>query len=275
MKVSVLISVFSEENPVYFKQAIESIWDFQTMKPFEIILIEDGKLTEGLYEEIRNWKEKIGNSLIIIKNEDNLGLTKSLNIGVEFCKGDFIARMDSDDISSPNRFKLQTDFLLSNPDIDIVGGSIKEFNEFDPCVNIRMYPKSHKEVINFISKASPLAHPSVLFRRNIFDDGNRYCEDYKTSQDIEFWFRLLKKGYKISNISEIALNFRLSNDFAKRRSKKKALNEFKIYWNGILDLYGVSFNLIYPIVRLIIRMLPAFIIEGIYKSNLRNLLNFN
>ena len=129
MSISVLMSVYFKEKAEYFQQSMESIWDNQTLKPFEIILIEDGILTNELYDLIEKWKIKIGDKFKIIPLPRNQGLTKALNIGIEYCKGDFIARMDTDDISAPNRFEKQIDFFKKNSEVDVLGGSIQEFDD--------------------------------------------------------------------------------------------------------------------------------------------------
>ena len=99
------MSVYYKENPIYLKEAIESIYDKQILKPTEIVLVEDGKLTEELYQEINRQKKKLKDILKIVRLEKNSGLGKALNIGVLNCTNELIARMDSDDIAYPNRFK--------------------------------------------------------------------------------------------------------------------------------------------------------------------------
>lgn len=272
-KISVLMSVYNKENPIFFDIALKSIWDDQTVKPSEIILVQDGCVSRELKDVIINWQEKLGKALKLIKNKNNIGLTKSLNKGIMECKGDFIARMDSDDISIPNRFELQIDYFRKNPKIDVLGGSMNEFNEKTTSINIRTYPKSNDKVLKKISISSPICHPSVMFRRRVFDQGNRYDERYKTSQDIDFWFKLLKKGYSFSNLEEVIINFRIKNNFAQRRSLNKAVDEFKIYFNGTISLFGYSYKLIFPVFRLLTRLLPSCFINILYRSKARQILN--
>ncbi len=112
-----------------------------------------------------------------------------------------------------------------------------------------------------------------MFRRNIFDDGNIYPEKYNTSQDVALWFQLLKQGYSMTNLKDVLLYYRISNDFYSRRSIAKAINEFKIYWNGIINLYGFTWKLIYPILRLGFRFSPKFIVRKIYTGRMRKNLN--
>jgi glycosyltransferase involved in cell wall biosynthesis len=272
-KISVLISVYKSEKSNYLEEALKSVWEDQIFKPFEIVLIEDGVLNDELYSVITSYKEKLKEKLKIIKNKQNLGLTKSLNLGLLQCEGDYIARMDSDDISKKDRFLLQVNFLDENPDIDILGGAIKEFHENSDLTKIRNYPTSFEKVKKTIFKRCPLAHPSVMLRRKIFDSGFFYNEKYRTTQDLEFWYRLIENGFKITNLDKVVLLFRVNDDLFKRRSKEKAINEFKIYFFGIIKIYGISYYLIYPFLRLATRFLPKSLIKIIYKSKLRNLIN--
>jgi glycosyltransferase, group 2 family len=270
VEISVLMSVYKSEKPAYFSRSLQSIWDDQILKPDEIILIEDGPLGEELVNIVDSWKLKLGEKLHLIINEQNLGLTKSLNKGLTLAKGKYIARMDSDDISIPERFKLQYEFMESHPEITVVGGCLQEFNDDNDCLGIRHYPISNEKVRKYIYKASPLAHPTVMIRREVFDAGIRYNEQYRTSQDLALWFDILISGRKIANLDNITIKFRRDNDVFKRRSKEKAKNEFKIYISGIRRLFGL-FNLYYffPLSRYLFRLMPISVIRFIYGSNLR------
>ena len=271
MSISVLISVYQSERPEYLNRALQIVWDDQTLKPDEIVLIEDGPLTQNLLNVLDNWKKLLGDKLQLIINEQNLGVTKSLNRGLKVCRGIYIARMDSDDISMPHRFEAQCNYLDTHPDISVVGGSLQEFNADCDNLGIRHYPPSNIEARKYIRKASPLAHPTVMMRREMFDNGLIYDERFRTSQDIALWFDVLASGRKIANLSEVTIKFRRDGDVFKRRSRDKAKNELKIYLHGIKRLYG-TFNpyYIFPIARFIFRMMPVGIVKAIYGSQIRS-----
>lgn len=272
MSISVLMSVYKSEKPTNLQHSLKSIWDDQNLKPDEIILVEDGPLSDELHEIIYAWKDRLNHKFKILVNETNLGLTKSLNRGLKVATSKYIARMDSDDISMPDRFKHQAEFLDENPDIMIVGGSLQEFDSINENLNIRRYPLSNDRVLKYIHKASPLAHPTVMMRRSIFENGLCYDERYRTSQDIALWFDVLRAGYKIANLQEVTIKFRRDEDVFRRRSRDKAKNEFKIYLSGIYHLNGLfTTKYIYPIARYIFRMMPVGIIKVIYGSKLRRL----
>lgn len=270
MKISVLISVYKSEKPAYLDRALQSVWDDQTLRPDEIVLIKDGPLGDDLSQVIDKWHSKLGDNLVILSNETNLGLTKSLNRGLKVVQGEYLARMDSDDISTPDRFKLQTEYLDSHPDIAVVGGALQEFDNENECLNVRHYPQTNEDVIKYIYKASPLAHPTVMMRKSIFTNGLSYNEQFRTSQDIALWFDVLVSGYKIGNIDDVTIKFRRDGDVFKRRSREKAKNELKIYLNGIHRLYGlITWRYVFPLARFCFRMMPVKIVKAIYGSKLR------
>lgn len=270
MTISVLMSVYKNEQAKFLDRALQSVWDDQTLKPNQIVLIEDGPLGSDLRSVIDSWQAKLGSVLCLLKNEVNIGLTKSLNKGIKHIKSELIARMDSDDVSAPDRFKLQHDYFVEHPDIHIIGGSLQEFDENNDCLNIRHYPLSPKAARIYIQKASPLAHPTVMMRRQIFDEGLSYNEKYRTSQDIALWFDALLAGYNISNVPQVTIFFRRDGDVFKRRGREKAWNEFKIYMDGIYKLFGpITPKYIFPIIRLVFRLMPSSVIKYIYGSKAR------
>lgn len=268
--ISVVMSVYKAELPEYLDEALCSIWSQQRLKPDEIILVEDGPLNPGLDLVVDSWKNKLGNKFVVVKNDVNLGLTKSLNKGIALAQCKYIARMDSDDISHPDRFLKQYEYLQSHSDIDVLGGSIQEFNSSEECINIRQYPLTHAEVLTYIHKASPLAHPATMIRKRIFDSGIKYDESYRTSQDIALWFDIISMGGKIANLDNIVLYFRQSDNIFKRRGRSKAVNEFKIYLKGIRRVYGpITLRYLYPCARFVFRLMPERLVAWIYNGKFR------
>ena len=273
MSISVLMSVYKSEKSSYLDRALKSVWNDQTLKPNEIILVEDGPLGEDLNEVVDHWKGRLSDRLVLLCNETNLGLTKSLNKGLKYVRSEYIARMDSDDISDPLRFERQFNYLQEHPEIDVLGGALQEFNDENSNLNVRHYPLTPEQCREYIVKASPLAHPTVMIRRRVFDSGIRYDERFRTSQDIALWFDLLVKGFKIANLPDVTINFRRSGDLFKRRSRNKAFNEFKIYLNGIYRLEGLfSWKYIFPLSRFVFRLMPPLVVKLIYSSRLRSVI---
>ena len=271
MTLSVLMSTYIKEKPQYLNEALNSIWSVQTRMPDQIVLVEDGLLTKELYSIIKKWKKIIGDKFMIVSNKENKGLALALNDGIEVCTGDFIARMDSDDIAMPNRFELEEKFLLEHPNTDIVGGALLEFNDTNSLEKIRHYPQTIQEVRNSIHKASPLGHPTVMFRRSFFDAGHRYNNKYYICEDVTLWFEALVSGAVINNIPDVVLKFRRNDSMMKRRGKQKAWSEFLAYTNGIYMINGLfTYKYIYPFARMVFRLMPSRFIKLIYNSSIRN-----
>lgn len=274
MRITVLLSVYKNEKPEYLSRALSSIWDDQTLKPSQIVLVEDGPIPAELESIVDGLQMRVNvlgfATATVVKLPVNGGLTKALNQGLKYATGDLIARMDSDDIADPKRFERQVAYLEEHPEVDIVGGSLQEFDRENECLNIRHYPLTHEEACRYIVKACPLAHPAVMMRRRIFDEGLWYDERYRMSQDIKLWFDAILAGYRIGNIPEVVLYFRREGDVFRRRSRAKAWNEFKIYMNGIYRMKGLlTPAYIYPIARYCFRLLPPTVVKWIYGSKLR------
>ena len=199
------MSVYKSEKPAYLDRSLQSVWDDQTLKPDEIILVQDGPVGEELETVINKWKEKLAGTLVLLVNVTNLGLTKSLNKGIKVAKGEYIARMDSDDISLPDRFKLQVEYMESHPEISVLGGAIQEFNDKDGIIGERHFPADTASIKQYIHKASPVAHPAVMIRKTLFDEGVVYNEKYRTTQDLALWFDVLATGHLMANLKEFVL----------------------------------------------------------------------
>lgn len=269
--LSVLISVYKSEKPCYLDSSLESVIKNQTFKPNNVIIVEDGPLTTGLYDVISKWCNNPDVPITIIKNEVNMGLTKSLNRGLEYVNTDLVARMDSDDMARPNRFELQVKFFNENPNIDILGGAIHEIDENGNDLCDRYYPLDHESVCKSICKANPIAHPTVMIRKRVFDSGLKYNERFRTNQDLALWFDCILAGYKLANLRNVILLFRRQSSVYNRRKKKKNLwREFYIYCDGIFRLNGIfTIKYAYPIMRLCLKLLPTPIVKWAYNSRIR------
>lgn len=270
--ISVLMSVYASEKPENLRRSLQSIWEDQQRKPDEIVIVEDGPLSKELHSTIQTFRGKVGNRLKLLRNEVNLGLPKSLNKGVEACTGDYIARMDSDDISMPCRFRLQEEYMERHPEVGVLGGSIREFNENCEDLGTRTYPVDENVVRHYICKANPLAHSTVMIRRNmVFGSGLRYDETHRTSQDLALWYDCLARGIRITNLTELTLRFRRDTTTLARRGRQSSRNdEFAIYVSGIRKLYGpCSWRNVYPLVRYMFRMMPTSMVKSLYSAEFR------
>lgn len=270
MTIAVLMSVYNKEKAERLDRCMRSIWDDQILKPNQIILIEDGPLTEDLYEVINKWRDKLNGVIDILKNEKNLGLTKSLNKGIMVVRTDLIARMDSDDQSTSIRFNVQEDYMRNHPEIDVLGGAYNIMDENGLVQYTKYFKHTHEEMIKQICWRCPLAHPTVMMRTSIFKEkGLKYDERFRNSQDIALWVDAALANCKFANLDDIVLNFTEDNDVYKRRGKVRAMNEYKSFSRAAKMLFGTySWRRILPIIRYCFRRLPASSIGHIYHSKI-------
>lgn len=262
MLVSVLMSVYHGDNSDHLERAITSIISDQLLPPDQVVLVIDGPISLSLEVCIEKCIKSY-NSLEVYRKSNNEGLASALNYGLNFCIGDVIARMDADDISRPNRLSLQINFLLKNQDIGVVGGFIEEFG-LEMNNRKIYYPEKDKQLKEIMKFRSPFAHPTVVVRKAILLK-HKYNEHFMNSQDIELWFRLRDDNIKFANVNEVVLDYRISEDFFKRRSYQKAFNELTIYLSGIYRNEGLTLSLIFPLIRFCFRLLPQWISRRTYK----------
>lgn len=210
-KYSVLMSLYKKEKPEYLRLALDSMLN-QTVVPDEIVLVEDGPLTDELYSVLEDYP-----MLKRIKNETNLGLGLALNVGLKECRNELVARMDTDDCSKPERCEKQLERFLEKPYLAIVGSHIDEFSG-DPSnvVSQRIVPITSEEIYEFAKKRSAFNHPAVMYSKTAVLENNGYA-NLKRNQDVDLFGRMQFKGYKAENIDEALLWFRSSDELAKRR----------------------------------------------------------
>lgn len=270
MPFSVLLSVYYRENPQFLKQALESTWFDQSLKPDEIVVVKDGPLTEKLDKIIADFAKTA--PVVIVALEKNQGLGAALNIGITHCTHEIIARMDSDDICYPVRFQKQMEFLIKNPTIDLVSSWIDEFIETPEqhIVSTRKLPESHPEVIKFAQKRCPVNHPVVVFKKSAVLKAGGY-QHFPLFEDYYLWARMLMSGAKFHNLQESLLYFRTNPETYKRRGGfKHALVEIRMQFKfreiGLIKLPRMLQNIL---IRLTVRLMPNKLRSLFYKKHLR------
>ncbi len=222
IKFSVLMSVYKNEKAEYMRLALESIYTTQTLKPNEIVLVLDGPLKEELYELIDEYKEKYKGILKTVPLEKNVGLGNALNIGLNVCSYELVARMDTDDISLPKRFETQIHYMKLHEEIGVLGSSLLEFE--GDVNNLITEKKVPTERINeFIKFRNPINHPTVVFRKSEVLAVNSYKE-IKFFEDWYLWARMYMNGSEIANLEESLLYFRTSLKMYERRGGLNYVN---------------------------------------------------
>lgn len=267
MKFSVLMSIYFKEKSSNFNRAMQSILDEQSIKPSEIVLVEDGKLTDELYSVINLWKKKLGQNLKIVKLKENLGLGDALAIGLKECSFELVARMDSDDISLPKRFEKQLEIFRINKNIDICSSWISEFEDDEGNIYAyRKLPKSHEDIVKFAKFRSPINHPATMFKKSAVLQAGNY-QKMLLIEDYYLWVRMILKNFKFYNIQEVLVNMRAGKDqLTRRQGLKYAINELKVqylfYKMGFLNLYEFLRN---SVLKFSARIMPKFILRVVYE----------
>lgn len=197
-KVTVLMPVYNAER--YLKESIKSILN-QTFTDFEFLIINDGS-TDKSVEIIESFKDS---RIRLVHNEQNMNLVPTLNRGLELSLGEYIARMDGDDIAYPERLQKQVDFMDNNVEIGICGSWIQFFDGADGVIKYPTLPEEIKSQLFFVNS---LAHPTVIMRKALLQEYNlkyerRLAEDYDLWQRASFCF-------KLANIPEVLLDYRIS-----------------------------------------------------------------
>lgn len=201
--VSVVMSVFNAEK--YLSIAIESILS-QTYVDFEFIIIDDGS-TDGSLKIAQRYEQQ--DERVVLISRENLGLIASLNEGIDRSKGGYIARMDADDISMPDRLERQVKFIEEN-NLDVCGSATQGFNE---CKNldIRLYPESDNDIKFTLMLRSPFAHPAVMIKKSALQ-GLKYRSNYQYAEDYMLWVELALARCRMGNIDKVLLKYRIHKD---------------------------------------------------------------
>ena len=240
--------VRNAEGFVY--ESVQSILS-QTYKDFEFIIIDDGS-TDKTFEIL----ESIDDDRIKLYKRENKGLIEQLNFGLKEAKGEFVARMDADDIVSPEKLELQLDFLLKNKDIDLVGTNFCFIDEKGKLFMKKKLPEKNEDIEFMMPFIDSVLHSSILTYKKVLIDSGGYDKEFYCAEDDELFLRLLSLGYKMYNIQKPLYKYRLVNrpdeyyEFQKINYYKCSLNYIENYYRekggeyflrlGLLEYYRGS-----------------------------------
>ncbi len=267
--VSVLMSVYNGDNPLFLRKSIESIVN-QSYDNIEIILVGDGLTKLELIHEI----EKLQQEYIIVLNyfpqDVNKGLAVCMNEALFLAKGDFMARMDADDIMHSQRVEKQLSYLNKHKEIDIVGSWIIEFNIDSGAKKLVSFPLTHDGMLKSFGKRNPVAHPSVLMRKEFFKKAGNYPIDTVTDEDTMLWLNAFLGGCKFANIEEPLTNMRVSDSFYGRRAGfSKAYSDLKNRLKVVSCLRLSGLNYLFAFARFVIQIIPSSTFTKFMYKNLR------
>ena len=235
-EISVIMSAYNAGK--YIGQAIESIL-MQSFTDFEFIIINDAS-TDQTNTKIFSFRDK---RIKYIENKNRLGLTRSLNLGLKIARGTYIARMDADDVSFVDRFKIQYDYLEKNKNIVLTGSWIEFFGEYKEEKTIWECPQNHYAIKYFLSFCNQLAHSSIFFRRQDIINIGGYDNKYEYAQDYDLYARLIKNNYLLNNIGQVLVKYRVHNEsrsFSHNERQKQVENADKIQFDYLNEIIGAS-----------------------------------
>ena len=249
--VAVIIPVYKNDTPQYVRPAIDSI--IKQTYSCRIYIGVDGPIGNSLNSCLEAYENN--KNVSIVRFAENRGLACVLNDLLQICFDngyEYIARMDADDISLPDRIEKQICFLNEHPEIDVVGGAINEIDE-EGCESGKtiVYPATPTECKKFFAKRNPLAHPAVLFRKSFFDKiGHCYRPEYRKNQDTMLWYDGLMHGVNIANLPNVVLKFRMTEALFKKRrngwvfAKKQLADRLQInknlHYGHTADLFAYA-----------------------------------
>ena len=264
MKFSVLLSSYFRDDPEELSAALRSIWDDQTVKPAEIVIVKDGPLTPELDSVIGGFAKTA--PVKIVPLPENRGLGLALAEGVISCTYDYIARMDGDDIALPDRFEKQTAFMEQNPDIAICGGTIREFSGSpENMTGFRRLPQKDADIRRFCKWRSPVNHMTVVYRKEAVIGAGNY-QHFLSYEDYWLWARILQTGRKAANLPDVLVNVRAGRGMLNRRKgwrffKAEISLAEKLYAIGILNFAEMLRNMF---LRAAVRLMPGWLLGWVY-----------
>jgi len=263
---SVVMSVYRNDKPEFVRRAVESVTTEQTLKPNEVVLVVDGPVPDGLTNLIKGYECAPDSIFNVIWLPENKGLGNALRVGVEAASHEVIARMDSDDVSAPDRFEKQIAYMSEHPECDLLGGQISEFiGEEDNIVGKRIVPCKHEDILMWLKGRCPFNHVSVtMLRSRVIAVGNYM--DWHFNEDYYLWIRMAEAGYGFANLPDVLVNVRVGADMYRRRGGWKYFKSEK----GLQD-YMLRRKMI-SLPRYCYNVLGRFTIQVVLPNRLRGLI---
>jgi glycosyltransferase involved in cell wall biosynthesis len=267
---SVLMSVYYKEHPDYLRQSMQSIYD-QTVPSDDFVLVCDGPLTPELDAVIADMQQQFGPRLNVCRLLKNGGLGKALNFGIGQCKNDLVARMDSDDVSRPDRCERQLAVFRDHPEYSLVSGIVEEFSDTITNVSVRrIVPEHQNDIIDFAKKRNPFNHPCIMYKKSDVEAVGGY-QDFYLLEDYYLWIRILQQGFIGYNLQEPLLWMRAGSDMYKRRGGWKYVQSQRNLFKYMAQTGFITRNQyqIQSMIRLIGAIVPNWLRTFLFKQILR------
>ena len=264
-RLSVLMSVYHGELPENLEECFASLL-VQSRPADEVVLVIDGMIGRELTSVVDRFKSSL--PLKIKQLPDNQGLGLALNIGIKKCTHEFVARMDSDDICHPDRFRRQMQYLENNADVDVLGSAVQEFRRNsggEELTNMKSVPEGNDEINRFLVFRNAFNHPTVMFRKSsILKAGSyQHCLFF---EDFYLWLRLRGMRATFANVPEPLVRMRVGVDhMARRRGLNYSIRESQFFLLTLRERLLPAWVFVVWIPRICSRLLPIQITSLIYR----------
>ncbi len=221
---SVLMSVYKKTNLKELIISIESMLN-QSVKPDQFVIVWDGPVSNEIYEVAERYDSDNPNMFTFVQLEKNSGLAIALNKGLEVCRNNLVARMDTDDYSFSMRCEKQVKEFQSHPQLVLLGTAIETYvnSPKETAGKSIYYPQDMENIKKMIRRNSAFSHPTVMFRKNVIESVGGYDPDLRRSQDHDLFSRLIYAGYECRNLPEILLRYKADNDNIIRNKNKESI----------------------------------------------------
>lgn len=225
----------------------------QTYNNWEFLISDDSTSSESI-QIIDEYSAK-DKRVKAVRRPTRMGLVGSLNVAVKESKGKYVAVLDADDIAEPERLELQVKYFEEHEECDVLGGAMNIINENSEKTSIRHYPSGGLKLLLWMMLRDPVGHPTVMFRKKVFEDGFYYDEEMnKGCEDTEFWLRLRNHGYVIRNLQTPLVNYRIAEDMAIKRKADNKVNflarkknfSYKYFLLDSISLMVILFRMALP-----------------------------
>jgi glycosyltransferase involved in cell wall biosynthesis len=242
-RVSVILPVYNAEK--FLRPALESILE-QTFTELEVIAVDDGSRDKS-WELLQEYA-RADTRVRIFQNAENLKLSKTLNRAISEARGEYVARMDSDDISLPGRVRIQVEYMDAHPKVGVSGGSMQIMNEQGALIGVRRYHLTDAEIRKHLFRYSPFSHPTIILRQSVLAQAGGYDHSFNPAEDYELYFRLGRIS-KFGNVPQTLLQYRVvpkSMTTGSTRAmesktleiRRKAVREYGYAMTPIDRMYG-------------------------------------
>lgn len=264
IKFSISMSVYHGDSPKFFREALQSVFN-QTLLPDELILVVDGKVSDETKKIIKEFE--MSDNIETIWLKENMGHGHARRVGLDKCRHELVAIMDSDDICVSNRFEKQIGCFKEDKILAVVGSSISEFcTETSNVIGKRVLPTKDDDIKKILKIRCPFNHMTVMFKKTEVEKAGGY-KDWYHNEDYYLWIRMSLNGSVFSNLEDVLVYARTNVDFYKRRGGwKYFLSEYKLqkfmYSNKINNFFRYSTNVL---IRFVVQLLlPYYVREKVF-----------